>query len=185
MYGEGLIVAHYHPGSIFSVTVDLSAYHKGFWEFKLCPIPESTDQECFDQYPLELEEGGTLYYPDRGSTKYTVNYRLPPGLICDHCVLQWRYTAGNNWGVCANGTQGLGCGNQEQFGACSDISIGLSKRLDLADERPAGYEEIPYPLFFYLSHGYFNVQQGNKVVRLEVNGNNNNIEDNFISKFLK
>lgn len=78
-------------------------------------------------------------------------------MICDHCVLQWRYTAGNNWGDCKNGTQGLGCGNQEQFGACSDISIGVTKAM-LKDSKE-GYD-IPYPLFYYLKHGYFDVQQG-------------------------
>lgn len=50
-------------------------------------------------------------------------YRLPKDLVCDHCVLQWRYVAGNNWGPCENGTSAIGCGNQETFGACSDIKI--------------------------------------------------------------
>lgn len=39
-------------------------------------------------------------------------------------MLQWRYVAGNNWGVCENGTGAVGCGPQEEFRACSDISIG-------------------------------------------------------------
>lgn len=52
-----------------------------------------------------------------------MNYRLPEGVTCDVCSLQWRYTCGNNWGKCSNGTEGLGCGDQENFGACSDISI--------------------------------------------------------------
>jgi len=42
---------------------------------------------------------------------------------CEQCILQWTYTAGNNWGVCANGTGDLGCGPQETFRACSDIRI--------------------------------------------------------------
>lgn len=32
--------------------------------------------------------------------------------------------SGNNWGNCKNGTYALGCGSQETFKACSDISIG-------------------------------------------------------------
>ena len=61
-------------------------------------------------------------------------------LSCSQCILQWTYTAGNNWGVCANGTGELGCGPQETFRllfakflfsfdslflfrACSDIRI--------------------------------------------------------------
>lgn len=117
------------------------------------------------------------YYPKRGSTKYTVNYILPTGLVCDHCVLQWRYTAGNNWGVCENGTQGVGCGIQEQFGACSDISIGalgsydgndLSEgsersrfgRLSEEPRMPRAYDQIPYTFMNLLGHGLFDAQQG-------------------------
>lgn len=62
---------------------------------------------------------------------------LPPGLTCSQCVLQWRYTAANNWGMCANGTGAVGCGPQEEFRACSDISI--QDTAGTADETP--YEE--------------------------------------------
>lgn len=156
-YGAGVIVDQYTPGSVFTATVEITAYHKGYWYFNICPNPQDSHQECFDEFPVELEEGGTLYYPNQGSAKYTVNYRLPAGLVCDHCVLQWRYIAGNNWGVCSNGTEGLGCGNQEQFRACSDISIRYAKENSIEDEIPA--EDIPYPLYFYLKRGYFYVKQ--------------------------
>ena len=33
-------------------------------------------------------------------------------LSCDQCILQWTYTAGNNWGNCPNGTGAVGCGPQ-------------------------------------------------------------------------
>jgi hypothetical protein len=39
-------------------------------------------------------------------------------------VLQWKYVAGNNWGICADGNGAVGCGDQEEFRACSDIAIG-------------------------------------------------------------
>lgn len=45
------------------------------------------------------------------------------GLNCNHCVLQWRYIAGNNWGICPGGNGAVGCGPQEEFRACSDIAI--------------------------------------------------------------
>ena len=38
-------------------------------------------------------------------------------------VLKWTYVCGNNWGYCEDGTQGVGCGPQEWFRACSDIRI--------------------------------------------------------------
>jgi hypothetical protein len=30
-------------------------------------------------------------------------------------LLQWTYFTGNTWGLCANGTEGVGCGDQEMF----------------------------------------------------------------------
>ncbi len=44
-------------------------------------------------------------------------------MVCDQCILQWTYVAGNNWGDCVNGTSGLGCGPQEHFRSCADIKI--------------------------------------------------------------
>lgn len=32
--------------------------------------------------------------------------------------------AGNNWGICKDGNGAVGCGEQEEFRACSDIAIG-------------------------------------------------------------
>ena len=49
--------------------------------------------------------------------------RLPLAVTCDQCILQWSYIGGNNWGTCANGTSGLGCGDQETFRSCADIRI--------------------------------------------------------------
>jgi Glycosyl hydrolases family 18 len=39
-------------------------------------------------------------------------------------VLQWKYVGGNNWGICPDGNGAVGCGEQEEFRACSDIAIG-------------------------------------------------------------
>ncbi|XP_038222659.1 uncharacterized protein LOC119840219 [Zerene cesonia] len=123
VYGHGAIVAKYLSGQIIETSVEITAYHKGHWEFKICPDPTNElDQACFDKYPLEMESGGKNYYPP-GVGTFTVRYRLPIGLSCEHCILQWRYVAGNNWGNCGNGTSGLGCGDQENFLACSDITI--------------------------------------------------------------
>jgi hypothetical protein len=37
--------------------------------------------------------------------------------------LLYAMISGNSWGVCANGTGALGCGPQETFRTCSDISL--------------------------------------------------------------
>uniref|UniRef100_A0A2H1VW77 SFRICE_001188 n=1 Tax=Spodoptera frugiperda TaxID=7108 RepID=A0A2H1VW77_SPOFR len=121
-FGLGHIVATYEQGQVINTRVYISAYHMGYWEFRLCLDPSDQTQECFAHFLLELEDGGTKYYP-KGTGYYDVNYRLPADVVCDHCVLQWKYTAGNNWGFCGDGTGALGCGNQENFFSCSDISI--------------------------------------------------------------
>ena len=57
-----------------------------------------------------------------GTGEMEVTLRLP-NLECSQCILQWTYTAGNNWGVCLDGSGTLGCGPQETFRSCSDITI--------------------------------------------------------------
>jgi hypothetical protein len=39
---------------------------------------------------------------------------------------KWTYTAGNNWGICPDGSGALGCRNQETFRACSDVIVSGS-----------------------------------------------------------
>ena len=59
---------------------------------------------------------------DRSRT-YSIKMKLPSELRCERCVLQWWYTAGNNWGCGPRGC-GLGLGdNNEQFVNCADVSI--------------------------------------------------------------
>ena len=41
-----------------------------------------------------------------------------------HVLFQWTYRAGNSWGTDPDGTSCVGCGNQEHFRACADITIG-------------------------------------------------------------
>ena len=99
----------------------------GYFEFRLCPqnnplVPAS--QACLDRYLLEQTNGqGARYYPGGGNQVFEVYLRLPHNLTCVQCVLQWRYFAANNWGVCEDGSGRVGCGPQEEFRACSDVSI--------------------------------------------------------------
>ncbi|CAF1071535.1 unnamed protein product [Rotaria sp. Silwood1] len=58
----------------------------------------------------------------------TVRVQLPADVSCNHCVFQWKYTAGNSWGTDPiTGEQGLGKGTEnETFMGCADIKIGGS-----------------------------------------------------------
>jgi len=41
----------------------------------------------------------------------------------NHYNLPTVMVSGNNWGFCGDGTGALGCGPQETFRSCSDISL--------------------------------------------------------------
>ena len=57
------------------------------------------------------------------SSPLIVQVVLPAGLTCSQCVVQWTYFTGNTWGQCSNGTEGMGCGDQEMFRNCADVQI--------------------------------------------------------------
>lgn len=111
--------------------VQLTTNHRGFFTFKLCPATSNlheVTQDCLDRHVLSLSQshGEVSNYavntPRSGI--FDVRLKLPDNLSCDRCVLQWTYTAGNNWGRCADGkTSQVGCGPQETFRGCSDIKI--------------------------------------------------------------
>lgn len=113
----------------------MTANHQGFFEFRVCDDAKNTEQECLDKSVLHLEgRDETRYYPREGNKVYEMKYRLPDNVECSHCVLQWKYIAGNNWGTCANGTGAVGCGPQEEFRACADIAI--EDRFTTTTKRP-------------------------------------------------
>ncbi|XP_068623737.1 uncharacterized protein [Battus philenor] len=123
-FGRGVIVRRYTPGALVTIKVELTASHMGFFEFRLCEEPKATTQECLDRNVLKLEgSNSTKYFPKDGNKVYEMKYRLPEGLECTHCVLQWKYIAGNNWGTCADGSGAVGCGPQEEFRACADVAV--------------------------------------------------------------
>jgi hypothetical protein len=132
-YGQGVIVRKYNPGSSFTIRVELTASHMGYFEFRVCD-KVAADDECLDKHVLEVVSGApsspmpsdlkTRFYPRNGSRIYEIKAKLPADLQCSQCVLQWKYVAGNNWGICPDGSGQVGCGPQEEFRACSDVTIG-------------------------------------------------------------
>ncbi|ODM99780.1 hypothetical protein Ocin01_06884 [Orchesella cincta] len=128
LFGRGIITGNYSAGQIIEVQIDLTASHLGYFELRLCPqnnplVPAT--QECLDQYVLELADGsGTRYpIPTFDAQLHTYSVKLPEGVTCRQCVLQWHYNTGNSHGYCSDGAYKLGCGSQEVFRACADIAI--------------------------------------------------------------
>lgn len=137
-YGQGITVRKYNPGSVVTIRIELTASHMGYFEFRLCE-DINAKQECLDRNVLTVVKGSPSssqpndlpkrFYPRNGSRIYEIQAQLPrstlsmkysgqiihlkPFLIdleCEHCVIQWKYMAGNNWGICANGEGAVGCG---------------------------------------------------------------------------
>ncbi|XP_055541532.1 uncharacterized protein LOC129727584 isoform X2 [Wyeomyia smithii] len=125
-FGQGEIVRNFTMGAAIEVKVTITVNHRGHFVFNICDLDNNLleSEECYAQYQLLDTEGRREWYLNSTSAgTYLVNLQLPPYLVCEHCVLQWTYVAGNNWGYCADGTGRLGCGPQENFRTCSDIGI--------------------------------------------------------------
>ena len=140
VYATGLIGRTYESGEMVNTTIDITANHFGYFEFRLCPLdmgesrrPRRLTQSCLDQHlltigPSDSKSNGddTRYYLPHGNKSYFyVPVQLPPEIIsCKHCVLQWKYHAGNTWGKDQKGRKCLGCSDQqEEFYNCADITI--------------------------------------------------------------
>nr|XP_032288888.1 uncharacterized protein LOC6629308 [Drosophila virilis] len=143
-WGQGVVVRSYLPSSEIIIRVELTASHMGYFEFRLCPKP-SAKQSCLDQNVLHIISGSpsqrsptdldSRFYPRNGSRIYEIKAQLPD-MLCNQCVLQWRYIAGNNWGMCDDGNGAVGCGPQEEFRSCSDIALTKDARLPNRPVRP-------------------------------------------------
>ncbi|XP_033749018.1 uncharacterized protein LOC117333706 [Pecten maximus] len=125
-YATGTIVRHYSEGQTISVNVQITASHKGYFEFRLCPHNNPStrvSQACLDQHVLQQTDGSTRVYEAGHPTNYTIHLKLPAGVTCSQCLLQWKYNAGNSYG-CDGSHCCVGCGEQEQFYGCADVSVG-------------------------------------------------------------
>lgn len=127
-FATGTIVRNYDTGSWVPVIVDITTNHGGYFIFKLCPnndISQDPDQRCFDQHILQTGKNGEaeLLVSEELSGPVTMYIKLPDGVTCDQCIIQWTWIAANNWGSCHNGARGIGCGPQETFRSCADVSV--------------------------------------------------------------
>jgi len=108
------------------VTVDLTANHKGYFEFSICPnndVNRAASDDCF--FPLSSKGGKSQFKitTSMGSRKLFYQLQLPSNLICSQCIVRWHYKAGNSWNCDQDGRCGMGLGPQETFRGCADIEI--------------------------------------------------------------
>ena len=101
-YATGTIVRRYTTSGTANVIIELTATHRGYFEFRLCPLdqlPTGRDAswDCLNQYQLNIRGSADKRYiiHDIASpTKLQMTVELPPGLECQHCVFQWKYNTG-------------------------------------------------------------------------------------------
>lgn len=100
-------------------------------------------EECFNKYPIKLADGSDYFVlkPDvQGDVP--IELTLPKGLSCKHCVFRWHWKAENNWGDCDDGTEAVGCGPQEHWRNCSDITIEDEGRTLTKEASPEAVPEV-------------------------------------------
>ena len=95
VFATGTIVRNYTQGQIISATIQITANHKGFYEFRMCPnnnVNKDPTDECFQRFP-------SLTFVDNGKTSkfnvdtlkpatYRVRLQLPPEVVCSQCIIQ-------------------------------------------------------------------------------------------------
>ncbi|EQC26015.1 hypothetical protein SDRG_16162 [Saprolegnia diclina VS20] len=137
-HGAKVIGECYAPGATVDLQVQITANHKGYFEFGLCKLNSKGDketEECFQT--LSQPNGEKQWQLPAGADFFKMQYKLPSDVKCDgdsHCVLRWWYVGGNNPGVGING--------QEQFWNCADIYISDSCG---SDPKPSPSSQHPTP----------------------------------------
>ena len=106
------------------MTLKITADHKGYSEFRVGKIGEPPITQDKLTHLLKRTNGEARWPHPKGTGNFAIDLVLPRDLSCDHCVMQWTWTAGNNNGCDdVSGECGLGLGAQETFVNCADIRI--------------------------------------------------------------
>lgn len=119
------ITKTYKEGQTIDVVIDITSNHQGYFRFSLGKlVKRPITQEQLKYVLLQPDGSNTWQLHSSQNGKFTIKLDLPKGLTCDHCVLQWWWTVGNNWGCDENNNCGVGLGKkQETFVNCADIKI--------------------------------------------------------------
>ncbi|XP_069120053.1 location of vulva defective 1-like isoform X2 [Argopecten irradians] len=124
-YASGIISKSYSMGDIITIKVLLTSNHLGFFEFRLCEnndVTKRITKQCLKHVLVNPVTGSTRYNISSYTTQhFELSAKLPDHVTCSQCVLQWRYRTGNTFHYTENDCDL--CGSQEEFYACSDISI--------------------------------------------------------------
>lgn len=89
-------MANYTAGEVIPTIVLLSANHKGWFEFSICPLEDEKTletEECFQN--IRLANGNDVYNLEtKEPGSFEVELQLPKDLTCKQCVFRWHWTTG-------------------------------------------------------------------------------------------
>lgn len=77
--------------------LELTVGHGGWSEFRICPnndVNKAVTQQCLDQHLLATTGGETRIRIPHVARKFRMQFKLPAGLTCSQCVLQWKWNTG-------------------------------------------------------------------------------------------
>ena len=119
------ITKTYKEGQTIQVTIKITSNHQGFFRFSVGKVvSRPITQQQLSRVLLQPDGSNTWQLHSSTNGNYHIKLVLPKGTTCDHCVLQWWWTVGNNWGCDEDGNCGVGKGKkQETFVNCADIKI--------------------------------------------------------------
>lgn len=124
LYATGTITKTYREGQEIDVLIDVTSNHQGHFTFRVGKIgtPPITQEKL--THLLKQPNGDTKWKINSKRNKvFEIRLKLPDGLTCDHCVIQWWWRVANSWGCDPDGSCGMGKGEQETFVNCADIRI--------------------------------------------------------------
>ena len=86
---------------------------------------DGSDQDDGERSSLSERAYAFTYNLDasKGAGIYAMSVDLPENRTCENCVLRWHWKTANNWGACEDGSEAIGCGHQEVYRNCADISV--------------------------------------------------------------
>ncbi|CAF0969077.1 unnamed protein product [Brachionus calyciflorus] len=130
---RGISVRTYNQGETIEVKAEITANHQGFMEYRICNVDKmangEANQKCLNENLLRDKSGRSRFAVRPGVLgNITSTIVLPKKMVCDHCVIQWRYHAANSWNTDPFTRKGcVGCGPQEEFYGCADVKIVKSE----------------------------------------------------------
>ncbi|XP_060072890.1 uncharacterized protein LOC132552715 [Ylistrum balloti] len=122
-YSIGKVVARYRESQYVNVSVDIRSLNPGgTFQFSLCVTDKTTkvSHSCFQQHILRWQNTQITQIPapqQQGLATYTL--KLPTGVICENCVVQWLWRDGSS--TC-DPPGSSNCG-QQTVTNCADVQI--------------------------------------------------------------